>query len=73
MAWPSEFGAISSVVGRRRPARSARRRRVAVVSRPSLVRFQSAMRGKYRVFNAAVYRFYRSNSGAPLTRTRSTN
>lgn len=65
MAWPSEAGAIAGV--------AAQAVTPALVTAPSVVVDPSAWRGrhyldgrgKYRVFNAAGYRFYRSSSAPP--------
>lgn len=67
MAWPSEFGSISAVIGSPYADDSEPQPRHAVIVRPPLVRFYSALRGKYRVFNTAEYRFYRSSTGPPKT------
>lgn len=65
MAWPSEAGSLGLITGRpgRRRVRRARSR---ILDGAMRVPFRSAARGKYRVFNSAEYRFYRSNSAPPV-------
>jgi len=68
MAWPTETAVLYLYPPTRRswsPPRSFRGQRGG---RPQLFRghFFSGSRGLYHIFNAAVYRFYKSNSGPPV-------
>lgn len=65
MAWPTEAGSIAAYRGRR----GKRRRRIVRgrILSPATFRgkFYAEARGVYRIFNAATYRFYRSDSAPP--------
>jgi len=67
MAWPTEAGSVAAALTILRPTPPG------PIILPSRLlggpwirpRYQIAGRGLYRVFNEAVYRFYRSNAGPP--------
>lgn len=66
-AWPAEAGSLGLITGKRLPRhKKGLRPRSRVISNPAgRGKFYFDARGKYRIFNAACYRFYRSSSGPP--------
>jgi hypothetical protein len=56
---------LAGVIQSRPPRQPARSPRSQVISAKK-ISFLTDARGKYRIFNAAVYRFYRSNSTPPV-------
>lgn len=65
MAWPSEAGSILQVRGRHRRRARVRARSRVVSPATFRGRFAVELRGLYRVFNEAEYRFYRREGSPP--------
>jgi len=65
VAWPSEAGAVLGLVAAPRRRTVPPRRRSRVVQVHGRGRFYKVLRGRYRIFGEAVYRFFRSRDGPP--------
>lgn len=65
MAWPTESPAVIGPRSRRGRVAPPRRARSRVLHNARRGKRYLDARGKYRVFNAAEYRFYRSNTATP--------
>jgi len=63
MAWPTEAGILTRPYPR--PRRRRRRRPIVRSSGPIAGKHYGEAWGRYRVFNTAEYRLYRSNTGPP--------